>query len=202
MLDSEAPQIRLWLQASADFGYDLDPELPLATVGLSEAATRDVILGCCGFGFPYDAVKDEMQRRYADLVAREGIPHRPGLLSLLGHLRNRDLPLAIATSSERTQAEWKLEAAGVREWFQVVVCGDEVRQGKPAPDIYLLAAGRLGVAPEDCVALEDSPAGLRALDAAGIRSIFIKDTIDPPPEVLATVWRTCRDLSAAVELFA
>ncbi|MDR0877174.1 MAG: HAD family hydrolase, partial [Treponema sp.] len=91
--------------------------------------------------------------------------------------------------------------ANVRDRFSVITCGDEVAHGKPAPDIFLLAAGRLGQEPAACIGFEDSTAGLRALAAAGVRSVFIKDLLEPPHEVLATVWRRCNDLEEAAELF-
>jgi beta-phosphoglucomutase-like phosphatase (HAD superfamily) len=95
-----------------------------------------------------------------------------------------------------------LGKAGIVERFSAFAFGDEVANGKPAPDIYLLAASRLGAAPRACVGFEDSPAGLRSLAAAGIRSVFVKDVVEPPPEVLAGVWRQCGDLAEAVDLFS
>ncbi|MDR0585774.1 MAG: HAD family phosphatase, partial [Treponema sp.] len=129
------------------------------------------------------------------------LPHRPGLLTLLDRLDALEIPKAVATSTERKRALWKLEKAGIADRFTVLVCGDEIRRGKPAPDIFLKAAERLGAAPADCVGFEDSPAGLKGLAEAGIRSVFIKDLAEPPPDVLAGVWRRCADLAEAAALF-
>jgi beta-phosphoglucomutase-like phosphatase (HAD superfamily) len=93
-----------------------------------------------------------------------------------------------------------LQCKGIRERFPVMGCGDESRRGTPAPEIFLLAAQKLGKAPADCLGFEDSPSGLRALHAAGIKSIFVKDLVEPPPEVLTTVWRRCGDLAEAIPL--
>jgi beta-phosphoglucomutase-like phosphatase (HAD superfamily) len=107
----------------------------------------------------------------------------------------------VATSTARERALWKLDRAGIAGRFDAVVCGDEVSRGKPAPDIFLLAAERLGVRPSECAGFEDSPAGLRSLHAAGIRSIFIKDLVEPEATVLSTVWRRYESLAEAAGLW-
>jgi len=202
MLDTERPAVSLWLRAAEEAGWRIDASVPVSTIGLDEAGTRARVLESCGPGFPYDAVRARMIRLYEDFIAGEGPGHRPGLLVLLDALSARGLPLAVATSTERKAALDKLEKAGILERFAAVACGDEVRNGKPAPDIFLLAASRLGVDPRHCVGFEDSPAGLRALAAAGVRSVFVKDMVEPPEEVLASVWRRCADLAEAAALFA
>jgi beta-phosphoglucomutase-like phosphatase (HAD superfamily) len=109
--------------------------------------------------------------------------------------------MAVATSTYRDRGEWKLSAAGIRDYFTLLTCGDEVKRGKPESDIFLLAAERLGLDPASCVGFEDSPAGLMGLAKAGIRSVFVKDLVEPSGEILDTVWQRCNDLAEAAELF-
>jgi beta-phosphoglucomutase-like phosphatase (HAD superfamily) len=92
-----------------------------------------------------------------------------------------------------------LEKAGIKDRFAAATCGDDVKNGKPNPEIFLNAAEKLKTPPSLCVGFEDSAAGLQALRAAGIRSVFIKDVVQPPEEVLATVWKRCADLEEAAE---
>jgi HAD superfamily hydrolase (TIGR01509 family) len=120
---------------------------------------------------------------------------------LLDHLAALGIPLAVGTSSRRNSALWKLQKAGIADRFTYIVGGDDVKNGKPAPDIFLKAAELLEVPCSSCVGFEDSAAGLMALAAAGIRSVFVKDIIEPPREVLATVWRRFENLAEAVTLF-
>ena len=82
-----------------------------------------------------------------------------------------------------------------------MVSRDDVKNGKPAPDIFLMAAEKMGLVASDCVGFEDSPSGLQGLHAAGIRSVFIKDVVQPPEEILALAWSRCKDLNEAIELF-
>jgi HAD superfamily hydrolase (TIGR01509 family) len=201
MLDTEGPSVEIWLEAARNFGWTISAEAVYRTVGLDEASTRAALMDAYGPDFPYDDIRRELERLITERVEQEGMPHRPGLLPLLDHLSGQGIPLGVATSSARKTAIWKLEKAGILDRFTALACGDEVRRGKPAPDIFILAADRLGVEPADCVGFEDSPAGLRAIRAAGIRSVFVKDLLEPPPEVLITVWRRCPDLAAAIPLF-
>jgi HAD superfamily hydrolase (TIGR01509 family) len=202
MLDTERPIVAAWEQAARETGWRLSGEVLARTVGVDEAATRKVIVETYGQDFPYDAVREDLERIYVEDVEKNGIPLRPGLLALLEHLNSLELPIAVATSSARDIARWKLEMACVKERFRLLVCGDEVRRGKPAPDIFLKAAELLGKEPAECLGFEDSPAGLRALEAAGIRSVFIRDMVEPPPEVLAAVWLRLDSLDEAVPLFS
>jgi len=170
-------------------------------VGISGEKSRLVLLEEFGADFPYDEIRDGFRLRVKKEFEKNGVPHKPGLVFLLDRLSTAKIPLGVATSTRKDTALEMLERAGVLDRFTVVVGGGEVENGKPAPDIFLLAAKKLGQPPSNCVGFEDSTAGLRGLAAAGIRSIFIKDVIEPPPEVLATIWRECGDLYEAAELF-
>ena len=200
MLDTERLTIPLWDEAGIKFGYRIPYDTVLKIVGISSQRARDVFANEFGEDFPYDEIRDDF-RLLCKREFEKGIPHKKGLDFLLDRLTEAKIPFGVATSTRRETAMENLEKAGILKYFAAVTGGDEVANGKPEPDIFLLAAEKLSSAPCACVGFEDSPAGLRALCAAGIRSVFIKDLIDPPKEVLDTVWRTCGDLSEAVQLF-
>jgi HAD superfamily hydrolase (TIGR01509 family) len=201
MLDTERPVVDLWLRAARRAGWEIDRETVCRTIGVDEETTRGILLDTYGKDFPYLEIRNELVRLIHETVDKEGIVLKPGLLTLLDRLSALGIPFGVATSTRRETALWKLERSGVRNRFDILTCGDEVAHGKPAPDIFLLAAERLGQKPASCIGFEDSVAGLRALAAAGIRSVFIKDMLEPPEEVLATVWRRCGDLAEAAGLF-
>ncbi|GHV63701.1 haloacid dehalogenase [Spirochaetia bacterium] len=201
MLDTERPVMDLWLRAAQNLGWEIHRETMLCTIGVDGRATRGILLEKYGKDFPYTEIHEELIRLNHETVEKEGIACKPGLLTLLDRLTALGVPFGVATSTARAGALWKLEQAHIRDRFDLITCGDEVIHGKPAPDIFLLAAKRLGQPPAACVGFEDSTAGLRALAAANIRSVFIKDLLEPPEEVLATVWRRCGDLAEAAQLF-
>ena len=201
MLDTEKPVVSAWITAGRSLGLDISPEAAYRTIGVNENDTKTVFLREYGPDFPYREVRRKLEAILLEKIEREGIAHRPGLLTFLDCLDSRALPFAVATSTGRDMALWKLEKARIRGRFNVFAFGDEVEQGKPAPDIFLLAASRLGVPPETCVGFEDSPAGLESLRRARIPSVFIKDVVEPPDHILSSVWRRFDSLAEAASLF-
>jgi HAD superfamily hydrolase (TIGR01509 family) len=202
MLDTERPMVKAWMTAARNRGWPVDETVALKTVGLDEASGRAIVTAAFGPDFPYEQIHEDLVSQIIRDWEDHGIARRPGLTTLLDHLARLGVPLAVATSSKGESARWKLRRGGILERFSVLACGDEVDRGKPAPDIFLLAAERLGKSPAECVGFEDSPAGLLSLRNAGIRSVFIKDLVEPPPEILAAVWRCCGDLAEAAAFFA
>ncbi|MCL2093508.1 MAG: HAD family phosphatase [Treponema sp.] len=200
MLETEAPFAPAWVQAGKEAGYDIGPEIIQATIGIDGEGTRRILTEKFGPDFPLRKIWDQVIRLVTEDFER-GIALKPGLIALLDHLSEKKIPVGVATSTRRDGALWKLTKAGIEDRFEIITCGDEVVNGKPAPDIFLLAARRMGVDPSICVGFEDSPPGLLGLHRAGIASVFVKDQVQPSPEILATVWKTYPDLGQALELF-
>jgi HAD superfamily hydrolase (TIGR01509 family) len=133
-------------------------------------------------GVPLDAqeINGEVVRRMQEGYAA-GLPLLPGALAAVRALASR-WPLGLASSSNREIIDVFLDAAGVRDAFGATVSSEEVARGKPAPDVYLAAARELGVAPERCVAIEDSSNGLRSAAAAGMAVIAVPNAHYPPDD--------------------
>jgi HAD superfamily hydrolase (TIGR01509 family) len=117
-----------------------------------------------------------MEERY-----RDRLPLVDGAVDAVRRIGAR-WPLGLASSSNRPLIDLALELMGVAELFRATVSSEEVERGKPAPDVYLEAARRLGAAPERIVAIEDSGAGIRAASAAGMRVVAVPNPHYPPPE--------------------
>ena len=183
MLDSERALLGCLAQAGADAGHDLPEDLLLSLIGSSDAVTRQIIASRVG-AESVDALLRDSYARYDGIVAG-GVPHRPGIIDLLDTLAAHGVPRAVATSTRRPLALRKLETAGLLPYFEHVATSSDVAHAKPAPDIYLLAAHKLGVAPRHCLALEDSPTGVRAALAAGMTVIQIPDLLEPDETVRA-----------------
>jgi HAD superfamily hydrolase (TIGR01509 family) len=121
----------------------------------------------------YDEHKEQL---YRELAAGE-LAALPGLAALLDELARQGLPAAPATSAPAANVAFSLAALGLEGRFAAVVLGSEVPAGKPAPDIFLEAARRLGVPPERCVGFEDSYAGIEALKSAGMYCVALSTTL-------------------------
>ena len=201
MLDTERLELALYAEISVKMGYPTPETMLLNTLGLKDEDSRAFYKKQFGADYPFDEIWEAVVKEEETQAEITGLPQKKGLLVLLDKFKFLGVPLAVATSANSQRAHWKLERAGVLDYFSVFACGNEVRNGKPAPDIFLLAAKKLGIEPADCVGFEDSPAGLGGLANAGIPSVFIKDLGEPPGETLATVWYRCVDLEEAASLF-
>lgn len=116
-------------------------------------------------------------------LIENGAPLKLGAADIVRHLHAMEMPIGLATSSGRESAEHHLHSAGLRPYFKAVVTRNDVTRGKPHPDLYLKAAQELGVAPELCLALEDSHNGVRAAHAAGCLPIMVPDLLEPTDEM-------------------
>lgn len=181
LLDSE----KLWdigvRELAEELGGRMTDAIRHALIGADARNALRILFD--GLGLELDpaamlAAGQWLERRVTELMAGP-IPWRPGAQDALATLRAAGLPAALVTNTKRSITELCLETLG-RHMFDVSVCGDEVDNGKPAPDPYLRAARLLGVAPEDCVAVEDSPTGSAAALAAGCRVLVVPCEIAVP----------------------
>ncbi len=177
MLDSERVERWAWRSACAARGYDFDDPFHRTLVGRRDADVRRDLSARFGASFPLDEVQAEAHVLWLGRVREQGMPPKPGLAELLQVIEELGLPKAVATSSIRSRVELSLGALAAR--FDAIVTGDEVRAGKPDPEIYLTAADRIGVPPGACLALEDSAAGLLAAERAGMVAVLIPDLVEP-----------------------
>ncbi len=183
MIDSERVSIACWSQAAQELGLPIEDGFWLRLVGLGDRDCERLLLQHIEAG----QVAALFARCHDLYEARThaGLPLRPGLLELLQLLREHDIPRAVATSTRQPRASRKLAASGLLAFFDVVVTSSDVAYPKPAPDIYLLAARKLGKEPARCLALEDSPAGIRAAVGAGMTAIQVPDLVHPDEDLRA-----------------
>ena len=197
MLDTESIYKLAWQSAAVECGYVLDDDFYLTLVGQPNPACETALISRFGDGFPMDDFRDRWSRLWQAQVEAAGIPTKPGLIELLSFLRERQIPTAVATSSDRDYTSLSLRAAKLESWFDNVITGDQVVNGKPAPDIYLEAARRLGVEVVNCLALEDSDAGVLSATAAGMITVMVPDLKPPSPQALAAAFSVVASLVEA-----
>lgn len=204
ILDSEV----LWDVAMAEFserqGITMTEELRKSTLGNSMTGALTKIYVAASVApadrdYPTDSAW--LTSRVAELFD-QGIPWRPGARDVLDALADAEIPIALVTNTDRPLAEHAMGTIG-RDRFAFTVCGDEVPDGKPAPDLYLTAAAALGIAPRMCLAVEDSPTGTASATAAGCPTLVVPsadaDVPDGPGRTFATTLEstTVDDLAAA-----
>ena len=183
LLDSERPYRDAWLTVSNNKGYSLSESIYLKAVGRDDRDTREIFRTHFGDDFPYDEICSDVRVVMDRHTAHTGHALKDGVLDLLEYLAQRSVPCAVATSTTRQKALARLGQANILRYMREVSGGDEVTRGKPEPDLYLLAAKKLGVAPGNCLAFEDSAPGARAAHRAGMRIIVIPDLMEPTDDV-------------------
>jgi HAD superfamily hydrolase (TIGR01509 family) len=194
---------RLYMEATQQAAQAMGREMSLAfchsMVGVPAIECNAMIQELYGEGFSID----ELRGHYSPIMRgklAEGIPVKPGAVELLDFLKGRGVPAALATSAHRPVADRPLEQAGLRGHFAAIATRDDVTHPKPAPDIYLEAARRLGVRPERCVAFEDSSIGLTAAHAAGTMAFMVPDILQPATDIRAKCVDVLPDLHAALAI--
>lgn len=183
LLDSERPIRDAWIEACHNQGFAFETEQYDQVIGRN-FRDSDLILR--------ELIDDEAL--YAKIVAETvasieaisngaGFSLMPGAIELIGALRENGTRLAVASSSRRSEVKRRLTMAGVFDHFESVSCGDEVTQGKPAPDLFLLSAERLGISADRCLVFEDSEAGAMGALAAGMGVVLVPDLQPPSTEI-------------------
>ncbi|MBR6790886.1 MAG: HAD family phosphatase [Oscillospiraceae bacterium] len=183
MLDTERLFIESWDWAGEQLGVGPFGHLGYQTLGMTSESERIAIDEAFGGRITLEQVnvlRKEYFRRYFE---EHGVPVKPGLFELLKWLKEQGIRTSVATSTPAESALSELRSAGILPYFDEAVCGDMIARSKPAPDIFLAAAAKLGVAPENCMVLEDSLNGIRAAFAAGMTSVMIPDLVQPDDEI-------------------
>jgi len=184
LLDTEAVFREIVFEVTHGLGFPMTDEVHHAMVGSSHERTNQLLVEAYGVSFPY-AMFDTQCRQMMQLRMQDSVPVKPGAAELVTDLFERKVPMAVATSSRAHHAVPQLGRAGLIERFMAVVTRDDVTHPKPHPEPYLMAAGRIGIAPEACLAIEDSHSGVRAAHAAGMLTVMVPDIVRPTDEVAA-----------------
>lgn len=197
LIDTERLYLEVNVLAAAELGYRLAPETNLGMVGVAIDGCRRLLAEVHGAAFPFGRFRDI---GYELLEARmaDGVPVKPGAVELVAWARAEGLPVAVATSTRRGRAEHHLARVDLLHRLDALVTRDDVVNAKPAPEPYLTAAARLGVAPGAALALEDSANGVRAAAAAGVPVVMVPDVLAPTEELRALAIGVAPDLHAVL----
>ncbi len=184
VIDSHEAHGRSWFSLAAELGKELSQETFHATFG----QRNESILPFLGWAEEGDAERiralgDRKEGLYREILRAEGIEPLPGVVILLKELQAAGIPCAIGTSTPRANVECVLELTGLAGFFADIAASEDVSRGKPDPEVFLKAAGKLGAEPAACVVIEDAQVGIRAARAAGMKAVAVTTT--HPAEALA-----------------
>ena len=184
LFDTEVIFERSWRAAGAEMGFAVGEELTHAACGCGKRELAAAISPYIPSGVDVEAYVARALTLSAETQMRLVPTLKPGVREILAYCRDHGIKTAIASSSMRHLVEHNLSSTQLEGSFDAIVTGGDVANGKPAPDIFLLAAERLGLRPTDCVVFEDAFSGIRAAHAAGCRPVLIPDRLQPTAEIL------------------
>jgi len=177
ILDTEVPIFRSWQEIFEEHGCRLTILDWADYLGRSPDSFDpcDKLEACLGHPVNRDALHARQRKRESELIEREGV--LPGIIDYIREAKRLGLRLGGASSSPRSWVHGHLSRLGLREEFDCIRCGDEVKAAKPAPDLFLAALDCLGLAPEEAIAFEDAPHGIAAAKKAGIRCVAVPNAL-------------------------
>ncbi|MCI8899923.1 MAG: HAD family phosphatase [Lachnospiraceae bacterium] len=196
LIDTEKHYNAAWCEAAhmagyADFGREHALMLRSCDARLAAEMMKDIF----GAGFDYYAVREVRRRLVAERLEQYGLEKKPGIDEILAFLHERGIKAAVATATPIELTLQHLDAIGVRDQFDRIVSAKQVANGKPAPDVYLYACEQIGEKPSDCIAVEDSPNGIRSAYAAGCRPVMVPDLTQPDAEIRPLLYAVAESLA-------
>ena len=193
MFDTERIWATLWKPALATLGLPYKEGLDAAARGSAGDSMRAVLRRFYGPDCDTDAIMDALHAQ-AETAFQAPPPKKPGLDELLAWLDEQHIPMAVASSSRMDVIQRNLDNWGMRSYFSVLASGQQVTRSKPDPEIFLLAAEKLGVAPGHALVLEDSYNGVRAGAAGGFVTVMVPDLLPADDEMRRLYTAECRSL--------
>lgn len=202
LIESERLIAEHWMKLAERDGLDKDKVWAacLGSLGVTPEKVREVAHYYLGADFPYDAYQAEVEENIRKELNGGPMPVKKGAFEMLEYLKQAGIPAVVASSNPKRVVKELLGGNGLLPYFTEVFGGDAVRRSKPNPDLFLLAASSMGVAPANCVVFEDSFNGIRAAHAAGMMSIMVPDLLQPTEEISALYTAKADDLGAAAEM--
>lgn len=200
VIDSESLYTRFWMEAAGDLGFPMTREQALQMRSLNPGLAKSKIESFFGKEADYAAIRAHRIELMNAHIEAHGVEEKPGIRALLALLKEKNIPCAITSSTAIPVIRQHLGRLGLLEGFTALCSGKDVPRGKPAPDIYLAGAAALGLKPENCLAIEDSPTGVEAAWRAGCKTVIVPDQDRPDEVTLSRCFARADSLFDVMEL--
>lgn len=200
VLDTEKLYTRFWMEAANELGYPMTFEQSLGMRSLNRHAGANKLKSYFGVEVDYNQIRNKRIELMDAFVEKEGVYLKPGIHELLDYLQENGIKTAIATSSPIERTVKYLSSVNIEKRFHELISGYMVEKGKPEPDIYLYASEKLGVKPENCMVLEDSPAGILAAHRAGCIPVMVPDQDEPDEDTRKLLYQKAENLMAVIDI--
>ena len=185
LLDTETLYKRFWTEAAVKMGYPMREEHALMIRATAAPVAEKILKEHVHPDIDFYGVRELRRVLMEAYVDEHGVEPKAGMFELLDDLKARGIRMVVATATQPDRARKYLKMVGAEHYFDEIICVCMVPRGKPAPDIYLLAAERMGLRPDQVLAVEDAPSGIQSAYAAGLHRVLIPDQDQPSEELCA-----------------
>ncbi len=183
LIDTEKYFRRFWPKAAAAFGYEMSDGQALSMRSLGRPFAPAQLKEWFGPETDYQAIRAKRTEMMEAQLRIDGLQRKPGAVEILEELKQRGIPAVVVTASPIKRTERYLTEVGILQYFDRIISATQVAEGKPSPDVYLLASKEVGFPTEECLAVEDSPNGVMSAYRAGCKVVMVPDQT-PADEML------------------
>lgn len=202
MFDTERIALDSWKKAATFYNHEIHEDILYEVIGTNLNKTKEIFVKRYGDIFPIDDILKKRFDMAEEVMRLQGVPIKDGLIELIDFLKKENKKIAVATSTSMRRAKNLLNMAGVLEKFDYILCGDEISNSKPHPEIFLKVAEKLNCNPEKCIVLEDSEPGIMAAYEANMIPILIVDIKEPKDEIKKLAYKSCNSLNEVKEILS
>lgn len=201
LIDTERISFNSYKEVFKEYDYEMSEEFYLKLIGHNVKSIKEIMLDNYGENFPFDEIYEKKVKLSVDTIERDGVIVKKGVHELVDYLKDNNYKIAVATSTRKQRAHYLLKEIGIFDKIDYVICGDQVTNSKPDPEIFLKASSGINIESENCIVIEDSEAGITAAHNAKIRSINVPDMIMPNDNIKKLSYKICDNLIKVKELF-
>ena len=194
IFDTEMVYLKVWSEVFEKYGYKMTKEIYSSVLGTGRENVKKVFLSKFGSNLPIDDMYIEKDKNLAKEIEK-GVPLKHGVCEILEYLKENNFKIALATSALSERVFKQLKQANIESFFNAIVCRDEVKETKPNPDIFLKAADKLSISPEQCIVIEDSNAGIEAAFNASMIPIHVVELKKDDEKILSSAYKSFNNLN-------
>lgn len=200
LVDSESIYVKAAIKNMEVNGYNIPMSVIMGIIGQNRVASRKLIESSQDESFDYDKYIKDYEKIRSEILENEPLKLKKGALNILNYCKEHDIKMAIATSTYREKQVKVLTNLGIIDYFDYMVFGDEIKNSKPAPDIYLKVYEHYNYDKDEMIIYEDSNNGILSGYNAGIKVVYIKDIVDVKEDTLALCYKQVKDLDEGIEI--
>lgn len=196
LIDSESIYVKAALLNNKINNYNVPLNVIMNTIGRNRESVRQVVIDSQTKDFDYDTYRSKLMEIYDE----DSLTLKKGAINILEYCKNHNILSAVATSTYKEKQLRILTQLDIAKYFDYMVFGDEIKNSKPAPDIYLNVYNHYNFKKEDILIFEDSRNGILSAHNAGIKVVYIKDVVDVEKEVVDLAYKSIKDLDEGIKL--